>query len=549
MNALAAYRGLLSNRPLSLLLGGEFVSAIGEWLYVVAILIVIYSETGNPLVLGVFGALRSLPYVVLSIPAGFAADRFDRRLVLLVTDLLRGACMLAMAWLVAIDGPIAGIVGFAVLAACGSAFFYPTIGAYIPNLVRDERELGPANGAWASLDNLGYVVGPAIGGLLVAGGGAVFALLINAATFALIAAILWRLPPSPNATPAATSTTPDETGRPSAAPPPRSARVPRRPIAGLLLMTFAMYAFDAGVGILTVVLAIDVLGAGDAGTGYLNAAVGVGGILGALTSGVLILRRRLAPPLVAGALVSSVALAVLSVARVLPVAFLGVAMFSLGYYVVDVAVTTIIQRILPDAARGRGIGLLMSVGTLGEMVGSIAVPVIVGAAGVAILGPASLLLLAAVAVGVVLVGTNATREPTAAEATLARVSRQPLFSGVPPDRLEVALRRLVTIPVVAGQAIVSEGEPADRFYIIQSGSFSVTRRDVDGEERQIRTLGPDGVFGELGLLTGAPRSATVSAAGDGILLALDGPEFLELVGGAGAFRGRLLGLYASTPAR
>jgi MFS family permease len=458
--------------------------------------------------------------------------------------------MLAMAWLIAIDGPIAGIVGFAVLAACGSAFFYPTIGAYIPNLVRDERELGPANGAWASLDNLGYVVGPAIGGLLVAGGGAVFALLINAATFAVIAAILWRLPPSPNATRAATSTAPGEAGPPSAAPPqPLSPRVPRRPIAGLLLMTFAMYAFDAGVGILTVVLAIDVLGAGDAGTGYLNAAVGVGGILGALTSGVLILRRRLAPPLVAGALVSSVALAVLSVAGVLPVAFLGVAMFSLGYYVVDVAVTTIIQRILPDAARGRGIGLLMSVGTLGEMVGSIAVPVIVGAAGVAILGPASLLLLAAVAVGVVLVGTNATREPTAAEETLARVSRQPLFSGVPPDRLEVALRRLVTTPVVAGQAIVSEGDPADRFYIIQSGSFSVTRRDVDAEERQIRTLGPDGVFGELGLLTGAPRSATVTAASDGTLLALDGPEFLELVGGGGALRGRLLGLYASTPAR
>ena len=153
------------------------------------------------------------------------------------------------------------------------------------------------------------------------------------------------------------------------------------------------------------------------------------------------------------------------------------------------------------------------------------------------------------AVGVVLVGTNATRESTAAEETLARVSRQPLFSGVPPDRLEVALRRLVTIPVVAGQAIVSEGEPADRFYIIQSGSFSVTTRDVDGEERQIRTLGPDGVFGELGLLTGAPRSATVTAASDGTLLALDGPAFLELVGGGGALRGRLLGLYASTPSR
>ena len=169
---------------------------------------------------------------MLSIPAGFAADRFDRRLVLLVTDLLRGACMLAMAWLVAIDGPIAGIVGLAVLAACGSAFFYPTIGAYIPNLVRDERELGPANGAWASLDNLGYVVGPAIGGLLVAGGGAVFALLINAATFAVIAAILWRLPPSPERRRGPPTTKPDDGRAPerrAGAAAAVAPRVPRRP--------------------------------------------------------------------------------------------------------------------------------------------------------------------------------------------------------------------------------------------------------------------------------------------------------------------------------
>jgi hypothetical protein len=76
MRALAAYRSLLSNRPLSRLLGGEFVSGIGDWLHIVAILVAIYRESNDPAILGLFGAARVLPYVVLSIPAGIAADRF-----------------------------------------------------------------------------------------------------------------------------------------------------------------------------------------------------------------------------------------------------------------------------------------------------------------------------------------------------------------------------------------------------------------------------------------------------------------------------------------
>ena len=76
----------------------------------------------------------------------------------------------------------------------------------------------------------------------------------------------------------------------------------------------------------------------------------------------------------------------------------------------------------------------------------------------------------------------------------------------------------------------------------------MTRRADDGTEELIRTLGPDTFFGELGLLRGAPRSATVTATVDGTLLALDGPEFLDLVGAGGAIRGRLLGLYTAPAA-
>ena len=223
MSALAAYRALLANRPLSLLLGGEFVSAIGDWLYMVAILIVIYRETNDPVIVGLFGAAAGAAVRHPLDPRGYLADRLDRRLVLLGTDVFRGVCMLVMAWIVATDGPVAVLVLLAVLATCSSTFFYPAIGAYIPNLVRDERELGPANSLWATLDNLGYIIGPALGGILVAVGGAVFAFLANAATFLVIVAVLWRLPPSSNVAPPR---------RPAARPVAGAGRVARSRIRG-----------------------------------------------------------------------------------------------------------------------------------------------------------------------------------------------------------------------------------------------------------------------------------------------------------------------------
>ena len=71
----------------------------------------------------------------------------------------------------------------------------------------------------------------------------------------------------------------------------------------------------------------------------------------------------------------------------------------------------------------------------------------------------------------------------------------------------------------------------------------VRQTGADRTERELRRLGPDDVFGELGLLTEAPRSATVEALSDGVVLALDGADFLALVGGRTTVRGRLLGLY------
>src|SRR5450432_2731747 len=356
MSVLTAYRGLLRNRPLVRLLAGEFVSSIGDWLYLVALLVLVYQASSDPVLLGIVGAARVLPYVLLSVPAGIAADRFDRRLILLVTDLARGAIMLILAVLQASHGPLVAIVALAILATCFSTFFGPTIGSYLPSLVRDETELGPANSAWSSLDNLAFVIGPAIAGLLIAVGGLTAAFVLNAASFGVIAVVLWRLPVGSKDTGPVAGSDPASPADPA---PPEQARLPAtfqlpiRPLAGLALIDVASGFAIGGIGILTVVLATNQLGAGEDGTGYLNAAIGVGGLLGALGSGLIVIRSRLSLPMVAGIVAFGVGLAGLGLSHSLGLGFVMLAIASAGSLLVEVISTTLLQRIVPAGAGWR----------------------------------------------------------------------------------------------------------------------------------------------------------------------------------------------------
>lgn len=547
MGALAGYRRLLENRPLSRLLVGEFVSSVGDWLYLVALLIVVYRESQDTVLLGIVGAARVLPYVFLSIPAGIVADRFDRRLILLVTDVARGALMVALAWLVATDAPVEWVVALSIVAASFSAFFSPAIGAYLPSIVRDEAELGPANSAWSTLDNLAFIIGPGIAGLLIATSGLTAAFLLNAASFAIVAAVLWGLP---SIRPGAHGSTEVAEGDPGPADgdgagAPRSLAAIARPIAGLTLADLtAAFAFG-GLGILTVVLAVEQLGAGEEGTGFLNAGIGLGAVAGAVASGVLVANSSLRTILLAGTLVFAAGLAVLGWAPSLALAFVAMAVASAGSLVGEVVSTTIFQRLVPDAMRGRALGAVETLTTLAYAAGSLVLPVLAGEFGVAtvLVGSAAIVVAGALG-GVVLLGDSLPAGPPPEIAALAkRLAGLPLFTGVSEVRLATALSRAKSLAVRAGDPIVRQGEPADRFYVVLDGEFHVSQGEARSAHSHLRTIGRDDVFGEIGLLTGAPRTATVTAATEGRLLALDGDDFLELVSSAPDLRPRLLALY------
>lgn len=539
VSVIRGYLDLFRRSPaLARLLAGEFVSGIGDWLYLIAILVVVYAESGSPVLLGVVGAARILPYVLLSVPAGIVADRFDRRMVLLVTDVARGVLMLALAAAVTVDAHVGVVIGLSILAACFSTFFNPAIAALVPTLV-DESDLGPANSAWATLDNLAFIIGPALAGILLATGGLQVAFLLNAASFAVVAVVLWRLPvPGRGATAASR----DE----AAASAPLRWRSLARTLIGPFVLDASTSFVSGGVSVLTVILAVDVLGAGEAGTGYLNAAVGVGGVAAGIAGGSL-LARPLRIPLLAGGLIGGVGLAGLGLSTALPFAMLAIAVAVAGVLLLEIVTTTLIQRVVPDELRGRAVGVIQTSSAILYSLGSLTVPILASTLGhgPVLVGSAVLVLIGALT-ALVLSGRGV--EATSLPAATAALFEHPIFAGLPVARLESAARQLVEVPVAPGQVVIRQGDSADRFYLVGDGTLSVTQVG-DEEERELRRIGRGDVFGEIGLLRGVPRTATVTAVTDGNLFALDATDFADLVGSGPGLGTRLLDLYRGALAR
>lgn len=530
MGVLGAYRRLLANRPLTRLLVGEFISSIGDWLYLVALLIIVYDRTKSPVVLGIVGAARVLPYVVFSIPAGILADRIDRRAILLVTDLCRGACMLLLAVLVMNGAAIEAIVAVTILATCFSSFFGPALGSYLPSLVTDEADLGPANSAYATLDNIAFICGPALAALLLSVATVELAFLLNALSFVAVAAILWRLPPSRAGAHATIERAAESADAAAVTAPASASRRIAVPVTALAVMHAAENFAFGGLGVLLVVIAFDRLGVGEEGTGLLNAAIGVGGFLGALVSGVLVLQRRLVPPLAVGALLLSAGIAVLGISNSFPVALVAMATASLGSLLGGVVSQTLFQRIVPDDIRGRTLGIIETLGVLAYASGSFLLPALAPSLGLdRVLIAAGLVSLAGAAVSIPFLGAAATRAPTLDPARRV-LAEYPAFRILPPGRLETAQRRASLVPMKRGEQIIRQGELADRFYVIASGQVEVSQERADGASVVLRRMGPREGFGEIGLLSGIPRTATVTATEDGQLVALDKDEFLALAG-------------------
>jgi CRP-like cAMP-binding protein len=299
---------------------------------------------------------------------------------------------------------------------------------------------------------------------------------------------------------------------------------------GLVAVSFAVGA----TGVVFVDLSSQRLGTGAHGYGFLAAAVGVGGFLASLAGDRLARGRRIATTVAVALAASGGAMVALAAVHTAPLAWALAAAFGAGYVLLEVLAVTLMQRCLDPAVLGQASGTL-DAATFGAVLlgAALMAPVIDFAGLTTAIGVAGAPVLAAALVTAAFgrrLGTRSDAGLDALEPRLRLLGTVGAFVGAS----RTALERLATAArddsVAAGTVVVRQGEPARGFYVVVDGVYDVTSANghVD-EPRHVARLHAGDCFGEIGLLEGWPRTATVRAATDGRLLAIPGADFLQVV--------------------
>jgi MFS family permease len=545
----ASVRVALANADYRRLLAGLAVSSTGDWLYGVALIAYVFEATHSPAWLAATTVLRLAPYVIFGALGGVVADRFDRRLVMIWSDLIRAAAMAGLTAVAVSSAPVAISLALAFVSTIASTAYLPALTALTPKIV-DERELAAANSLMSSIDHIALVIGPSIGAVLLLIGSPSMAFTVNGATFLVSAFFVWRM---------------QTDSRPSGA---RDQEVSLRQriaegvaaitssseVAVLVILVAAATFVYGGELVVLVLVSERLLGLGSEGIGWLTAAVGAGGVLAAGITSRLANNSR--PTFVIGAavLAAGLPLPLLAFVRAPALAVALLVIEGAGSIVLDVVSTTAIQRIVPNEVAARVFGLIDSFAVAAILVGSVVTPVLVQYFGL----QATLLILGAILVVILIASLPRMRAVDRASAEqqralapkVALLRAVKVFSGAPQGALESLARSAREQTVEAGTTVITEGEAAEELFIVVSGTLVVTSSGdgLDGATL-INEMHAGDYFGEIGLIEGIPRTATVTASREGELLVIPGDDFLELVNGRAAIQGALLDGVVSRLAR
>ena len=379
-----------------------------------------------------------------------------------------------------------------------------------------------ANVASGTLEGLGILAGPIVGGLMVATGLPALPFAVPAAAFGLAAAIVLGLRPTGVA-----ARPVGRAGGPAEMMLSGLRAVRAHPRAALMLSLFGLQTLVRGLlSVLLVVLAIELLGIGEEGVGFLNAAIGAGGLVGAISAIALVGRDRLAPPVLLGLLLCGLPILLIGVAPAVLVAFLALAVLGAGNAVLDISGFTLLQRLVPNETRGRVFGLLEAMVMLTVGLGAALAPVLVELAGarLALVITGALLPLAAIATWPWL--RESDRHALVPARELALLRGVPMLGALPMTAVDELACRMHSRRFPAGTPMVTLGEVGDRFYVLASGRAEVT---MPGNDRHL--LGPGDSFGEIALLRDVGRTATVTAMEEVETLAIDRAVFVAAVSG------------------
>ena len=383
--SLRALVDVFRNRDLRRLELASAGSVLGSWAYVVGLYVYAYDQ-GGAAAIGLVSVIRMIPSALAAPLTATLADRFDRKLVMVASDIVRAVLMAIAAATIWLDGPPGVVYGIVALSTITSGAFLPAEAALLPSLARSAGELTAANVAASTVISMAEFIGPAVGGLFLVVTSIPVVFLVNGTSFLWSAALVLGI--RSRGSPAAA--THAERGPAEQDPPsPRFAEVTAgvraifenrelRLLAGLYT---AQTLVAGALEVLVVVIAFDLLGTGEGWIGYLNAAIGAGGLVGGFVALVLATRNRLASDFGLGVALFGLPLVLIGLSDSTLITFAGLAIIGLGNSLVDISAITIMQRTVPDAVLGRALGALDAIllGSIG--IGALLTPALIHVVG------------------------------------------------------------------------------------------------------------------------------------------------------------------------
>ena len=337
----------LRYRDYRLLWFGTLFSSSGQWIQQVSIGWLTYTLTGSPFLLGIVNGLRAVPLLVLGPFGGVAADKLDRKRLMLTTQLFLMAVTAAFATIIATDNAhIWNIVLFSLLTGVAWAFNMPVRQSVVPNLV-PRSALMNAMALNSAGFNVTRIIGPSLAGLLIAGVGIAGNFYLQALAYVGVATMVWQM-----RVPERTSAPKDISVRRHLA---EGARFVWRHPTLRAQMTLALVPVVVALPYVSLmpVFAKDVLHLGPGGFGLLMAAPGLGAVIGTLTIASIGDVRRKGFLLFGSLLALAVGLVLFSQSRSFPLSLALLVVVGACQMTYMTTNQTLVQVSTPDELRGR----------------------------------------------------------------------------------------------------------------------------------------------------------------------------------------------------
>lgn len=521
-----SYRNALANRDFRLLATALTQSAMGDWAYNVALVVWVYERTHSAGWVSAATLGRMIPRLIASPYGGVIAERFERVRLMMTADSVRAVLMAVLACAVGLNWPVIAVIAIAATLSVAATVYDPATSAMLPQLL-GEDDLAAGNALTETINNVAIIAGPAIGAIVLALGQPSIVMALDSMTFVISALLLSRV---------TARSVPTDVTRDGG--PLQQMAVGIRAVAGsstaailtgFTVVTTLLYGADT---VLLVFVSQHKLGTGATGYGYLLVALGVGGVIAATFINRLAALPRLSVVLAVGMIAYAAPTALLVVVHTPALAFAIEVVRGMATIVVDVLAMTALQRSLAPDQIARVFGVFWALVLGGLALGAAITPPILNAAGL----DTTLLLAGFVVPGLVVVvyprlasvDHLASRQAQLLAPRVSVLGRLDIFAAASQPMLERLARQATDLVAEAGTTIIRQGEAADALYVLLDGSVDVSfRPDNARKDRHIRTMEAPAFFGEIGVLQGVPRTATVTASTAASMLRIDAETFVS----------------------